>query len=298
MVMRYAGSFILLLLAFTVLAKSHDTCRVYQYYGNDSLNKALVLTQAFNKKGKIVYERANHYIIYQTVEGTTINNVKPDGEYFYTYENNKLVETIERFWGTEATEVDSILHKYDYDGMGNLTRQIVRWHEVPSPIREDNVDEYEMDTNAVKVWRTPDTTAYFYDPKNDSLVERQEYYKGKVKSTKHYRTFDSLGRISVDSIDDNTEYKYNAFVTYYEYALDSFSQLTCSDYSRHCILFGYKLSKTGRVIREYDYSYDDADERYKQHSKTETVYDNKNRIVKSIYFAGKQKTTTHEFVYK
>ena len=58
--------------------------KAYQYEGNDSTNAKWVLTEKFNKKGKLVYARYNEYPLNEEYIG--------DGKNYYTYNDTLLTK--------------------------------------------------------------------------------------------------------------------------------------------------------------------------------------------------------------
>ncbi len=74
--MKFLLAILLLLLGECTYSQGFHRCLIYQYYGNDSGSKALVLTQTFNERGKLVHEVSSHYINYESIGGKNTSNVE------------------------------------------------------------------------------------------------------------------------------------------------------------------------------------------------------------------------------
>src|SRR2546428_8067804 len=93
MEMRYLAFVIFIFEALSVSGQTHRKCRIFQYYGIDSLHKKLVCTQIFNEKGKVLKEVCNGYYESRNSQGTDLIHVKDDGTRYYYYNDTLLVQS-------------------------------------------------------------------------------------------------------------------------------------------------------------------------------------------------------------
>lgn len=287
--MRHTASISLVLLTLTASAKNYDTCRVYQYFGNESDKKELVLKQVYNETGKLIYEAASHYLNYENVARTSTVSEKPDGEYYYVYDNDNLIATTSAFAGSGFSELtDSCLNNYFYNDRGKRQMSVLRSHVSAMEFRTSPKGRSHQEMTP-KRWRAADTTIYFYDANNDNLIAEQRRCDGRVSTSRHYYNFDNSGRSLLDSVVEEG----GSLVTKYTYSADGFSK-EVRNYRGDVVRYQYKLGKSGEILSERK----SENNSHGQYSTTETLYNEAHRVVTEKYFAGDALMTTREYVYK
>ena len=187
--------------------------KTYQYKYNDSTNAKWVLTEKFNKYGKVVYARYNDYEIPEFDE---VNYYEEDGKTYYTYYDTLLTTrlTVHKAheWRTGGrvklntfVNGDSfkILYRYQFDDKKRLVHktEIQNERALFMSLCGLSVHQLLADTEWInktnleeknKKWLGPDTIDYLYTH-SDCGLEKEECMQNGHVIEKYLWRYESEG---------------------------------------------------------------------------------------------------------
>jgi hypothetical protein len=299
--MKYLIAFLFVFATSFSFGQNVKQCQVFQLVGSKGKKKKLVLTQTFNKKGKLTKEVAKDYILF--LENSQVEFFfRDNGVYEYQYSDTLLKTTVEKYIDDiTGDKFDSGKTRYYYSKDNRLVKEI-KWQNL------------KLDTPGKTPWSQRDTILYRYDD-NGLLTQRVGAYGD---STREFYEYDTYRRVITDSVMSYDRYKAYCRITKYEYRDHGYTQYDWLCNRQYPIVLDYVLDDKGRVIeqrtlfhkdedrvstREDDFdrasftlSQNQAD--YKLFDKTVTEYNAQGRIAKTTYYYNDKPTTTHVFVYK
>lgn len=297
--MRLLLSLIIVLLFSITYGQNKVTkCTVYQFKGNDSLKKKVVLQQTFNSFGKIIYEK---YWCYKDnlMEG------RVDFRYYYFYDDTLLTKQI--YIGDESynfNDTTKILYYY------NNKKQLIKEERFESKLhlRKDlgphpgcvyTKEDYEK----FRTWNKTSEINYSYDNLGRKIL--YDATKWHFDNQNRYTwTYDSMGRLlkhcSFDKerliwVEDYVYtpdgYKYST--VWYEDGEPQKRKYWMSEEETLYYTYTYHLNKKGNVIKK-----EITTDKNKIWGSEITKYDKKNRVVKTVFIDAKGiPEITHIFVY-
>lgn len=258
--MKSILTILLLLIASVVFARHYKQCHVYRYKGTDSLNKKLVLTQRFDKKARLIFEEYDGEVGFIGYIGfpNEIVPSKPDGKYYYWYDDTLLVKSIiaerDDCFDTDGNlktinyhgDTTIIFSTYFFENNGRLVKRVDsnQLFKAKNPwkcmVFEDKNDDSTLsrarEYDYTRVWSsTKDSVRYYYDDRGNKNIEINN-------SMTWVWEYDSLNRI----IKDN----------YYEYLYtpDGFIKLSYGEWNGEKQIFQQILKnvkdKKGRLVQE------------------------------------------------
>lgn len=289
------------IIAFTICnAQKQKRCKVYQYSGNDSINKTVELVKYFDAAGNLVTEKYGDYKFdcYSICSNDVVR---------YKYKHGLLVKKIGYSgWRSSGNRYKTI---YTYNAQYKLIKEVGSSYEKRLKEQPDNElrptvcmrgpDAYKKK----KTWQEESTKYYTY---NDSGLLTETSDPLEVNSdSKYIWTYDSLGRIKTVTCKSQfrklwlKEYSYfdkgyQYFHTSYDYdgnpiqkikGLHNIPQFTVS----------FTLDEKGHVLNKTV-----SDDEGKILEMQVNEYDAKGRLVKERYTNTQTvniPAVTHEYVY-
>jgi hypothetical protein len=282
---------ILILLAST-FCKAQDItrCIVYQFAGNDSNKKHIALTQTFNRRAQIVWEK---YLNYKSSSSEGYGN----GTYRYYYTDSLLTKRL------FADNKDTTKVLYYYNNRNQcIKEQNFSWERrLKKNVKTDDIFEQipqQEDFEKKRTWIKTNEVTISYDGKGRRIKKADE------EDYTHFWKYDESNRVIQEKGYDDNKLVYVEDYTYfnggYKYSTvwyDDNEKPQTPKYSdidlSSIYTFTFYLDKKGRIIKKEITT-------EKGEIDTEiTDYDKKGRIAKTIYLDAKgQPEITHIFEYE
>jgi YD repeat-containing protein len=271
-------------------AQDLKKCTVYQFAGTDSSKKHISLVQTFNGRGQIISEA---YSIYKKSSAEGIEN----GTYYYYY-NDTLLSM--RVWISYRNDTSKMICYYNSQNQLTKEEYFRCERRLKKEVQESNIDVmFDRDFEKNRTWMKVNEASFTYDEKGRIIKKTDEH-----DYTRSWQ-YDSLNRITQEK-----GYMYNklAFVKGYHYFNGGYKYSTVyydeNEKPRAANHRGSKVYATytrtfltdekGRIINE-----EIKDEKGMLMNSEVTEYDEKGRIVKTVFFDSKRvPEITHIFHYK
>ena len=286
--------FILICLNTSSLSsQSFSKIEIYQYEGNDSLNKNLVSVKKFNSKNSLISYDLNGY--------KESKDEEPEYSYHINIYNKKEQLVIHKF---SYNESDSIKQIYGYNDKGYKISEKTYHFEKRLKAIEGFGFPHNCFTNKIeyeenKTWKQTQDLIFKYDSIGNLI-----YIKDKLDSldlTEEYLYYDKKNRIRKHKkINQETLF----LITKYVYKKNSYEETTnFYDYKGEKeeyiapINKIYLYNNKGQIIEE---QLSIIGKYEKQFSTKKFFYNDKGKIIKISYFYKKNviPQITHLYVYK
>jgi hypothetical protein len=289
--LRRFSLILLIILSNNIFGQQYSKCRVFQYIGNDSLNKVLVSERNYNSKGLLTYSWCDGF--------KTCLPCGWDAKYWNSYDDTTFVSTTAFFPNSNDssrtiffynTSCQKIKEEY-FD----CTRKKIK------PVNRNVV--FDSDFEKERTWSKSGEKDFKYDDKGNCIVTEEQH--NSVLSEKHLLTYDLQNRMLVDS---SVWYSYLLSVTVYSYSPGGYQTIHTSfdnegkpqhlkkrDFEYWAQYFtDYKLNEqqqiTGAIVKT---------EKGEIVSSTITVYDASGKIKREIISGSKgQPAITHLYLYE
>ncbi len=257
---------------------------VYQFIGNDSLQKTIALRQTFNTSGQLTSETYNGY-------KRNLADGPSDGSYFYYYKDTLLIKRI--FVDNKKDSTKMLCH---YNNKNQLTKQ-------EHFTFNKNIHKGIVKSEETKSWEKTSEINYSYDEQGREIL----YDATKLHFTsqnKYTWKYDSLGRISqyCSFADEQL-----IWIKDYSYFIDGYKiTRTWYDYDGNPThlktknweytpqnTYTFYLDKKGRVLKEVI-----STEKNEKVSTESTFYNSSGQISRTVYLDEKTMSQiTHIYIY-
>lgn len=165
--MKILITILFILVSYRCLGQRYHTCYVYQYEGNDSNKKKLVLTQEFNELGKIVYEQYNDY-----KSGTSDEySIWPNDTTYYHYKGSVLIFKKEKLFNGDST-----ITQFFYDKYGREVKRKIFSYALKLLIENDSI----LILDTPRLWI--DSILFLYNKAGNLIETRQTVGPGTGKT--------------------------------------------------------------------------------------------------------------------
>lgn len=287
------------IITLTCVGQNYTKRKVFQYSGNDSLNKKLVSEETYNSKGQIT---SYYYKGYQ--KSSSISN--SDSKYFNFYKDSLLVLST-----SIDEDKDSSKTIYFY----NASRQKIKEEhfDYKRRLKKDSDKGFgrpggcivtDKDCEKDKTWEKTSEIKFKYDSNGNKIL----YDATKLHFTsqnKYTWTYDEQNRVVEHSSYDDTKliwteqfeyfrdgYKFTR--TWYDYD-GTPKQLKAKSWEYWPqYIFTYKLNSNGQVIEEKVMT-----EKGELTSSETTLYNSSGKIIKNTQFDSQgQPDITHIYLYE
>ena len=297
--MKQFLTIILTIITLTCVGQNYTKCKVFQYAGNDSVNKILVSEKTYNTKGQIT---SYYYRGYQ--ESSSISN--SDSKYFNFYQDTLLVLS------TSIDEnKDSSKTIYYYNTSGQKTKE--EHFDYKRRLKKDSDKGFgrpggcivtDNDYEKNKTWEKTSEINFKYDSNGNKIL----YDATKLHFTsqnKYTWTYDEQNRVVEHNSFDDTRLIWTERFDYFDggykftrtwYDYDGNPQhLKEKNYEYWPqYTFRYKFNNKGLVIEEKV-----TTEKGELTSSETTMYNSSGKIIRSTKFNSKgQPDITHIYVYE
>jgi len=277
---------IIILASFAATGQNFTTCKVYQYQGNDSLNKQLVSEKTYNSKGKLTSDW------YKGYREDLIENFENKHEKYF-YEDTLLTKIV-----SGDDNGDSTYIYFFYNEKGQKTQEVhhtYQSHPDATNARHNNglVITMEDDTRN-KSRKITKRISYFYDERGNTVMRKDEDLQF------HWRTNDSLVYDSKNRLVELSSYNGNKLEKKmkYTYSKKAYSYIYISYKENGDSDTLYKVTKrlngNGKITDEKV----EAKVSYWE-SSTNMKYNKKGNLIRETIFDRKgNPEITHIYVYE